>query len=141
LESREYKGLSLGSASRGGEEEGEGEGEGRGSSHGKEGKIWIRERMRGSPGRSDRACQEFEILYNRSSHKGSRDVKDRESERGNGNYQQMNKFLVDRGIGENFEMSKSVPLDGEPMPREEEGPREPSLLFSPQGRDECYVEL
>jgi hypothetical protein len=113
---------------------------GRGGSPREGGGIRVGGRVRGSPDRTDRACQEFEMLYNRRSHKGSRDVKDRKSEREVGSHRQKNNFLIG-GIGINFEMSKSVPLDIEPMPREEEGLREPSLLFSPQGKDESYVEL
>jgi hypothetical protein len=135
IESSDYQGLRLLRASERGLDMG------RGGSPVKCEKMRICERVQGSPARSDRARQEFEILYNRSSQKGSRDIKDRKSRREVGSHQQMKQYLVDRGIGENFEMSKSVPLDGEPMPREDEGPREPSYLFSPQGKDESYVEL
>jgi Ca2+-binding EF-hand superfamily protein len=134
-ESGEYKGLRLMRASERGMEMG------RGGSIGEGGEMRICERSQVSPARSDRACQEFEVLNNRSSQKGFRDVKDRNSGREVGSHRGMKQYLVERGIGENFEMSKSVPLDGETVPREDEGLREPSLLFSPQGKDESYVEL
>lgn len=114
---------------------------GRGGGVGEGGGMRICERSQVSPARSGRACQEFEVLYNRSIQRGFRDVKDRKSGREVGSHRGMKQYLDERGIGENFEMSKSVPLDGEPVPREDEGLREPSLLFSPQGKDESYIEL